>query len=138
LPRYAASRTLPAAVEKVWAVLAEPQRLADWWPGVDQVDPGRRGLVPGGLWRVKGRQRPSFLRRPEMTGELLVIEVAPPRRVVFRLLSDRIDAELELEPAGRDATKVTLAVEVPRLIGVRRKFPSEALVRLAALVRSAG
>jgi uncharacterized protein YndB with AHSA1/START domain len=138
LPRYAASRTLPATVEEVWAVLAEPQRLADWWPGVDQVDPRRRGLVSGALWYVEGRHRPSLLRRPEMTGELLVIEAEPPRRLVFRLQSDRIDAELELGPAGSEATEATLAVEVPWLIGVGRRFPSQALSGLAAAVRGRG
>jgi uncharacterized protein YndB with AHSA1/START domain len=135
LPRYAASRTLPAQVEEVWAVLTEPQRLADWWPGVEEVDPGRRGLVPGAQWFVKGPIRPSLLRRPEMTGGLLVLEVVPRRRVAFRLLSDQIDAELELEAAGEKATEATLVVEVPWLIGMRRNFPSQALSRLAGLVR---
>jgi uncharacterized protein YndB with AHSA1/START domain len=135
LPRYAASRTLPAAVEDVWAVLAEPVRLAEWWPGVEHVDPGRRGLVAGARWYLRGPFRPSLLRRPEMTGELLVLEAEAPRRLVFRLLSDRIDAELELAAAGGDATEATLVIDVPWLIGMRRNFPSQALSRLAGSVR---
>ncbi len=138
MPRYEARRTLPAPVEDVWAVLAEPERLAEWWPGIEAVDPGRRGLVPGGLWRVEGgRSKPSFRRRPEMTGELLVIEVVPRSRVAFQLLSECIDVELGLEPTEDDQAAATLVVEAPWFIGVGRAFPSQALSRLAALVRPA-
>jgi len=138
VPRYAATRVLPAAVEEVWAVLAEPKRLAEWWPGIGAVDPGRRGLVPGGFWRIEGESRgPSLRRRPEMAGNLLVLEVVPRSRVVFQLLTERIHVELELEPAGDDEAAATLAVEPPRFVGVGRQFPSQALSRLAALVRRA-
>jgi uncharacterized protein YndB with AHSA1/START domain len=136
LPRYAASRTLAAPVDEVWAVLAEPERFADWWPDVVRVTPAvRRALAPGALWQIEGANRPSLLRRPQSTGELLVLEVVPLRRVAFRLLGDRIDADLELEPAEEGLTDATLAVEVPWLIGVGRPFPSKALSRLAGLVR---
>jgi uncharacterized protein YndB with AHSA1/START domain len=135
LPRYAARRTLPAAVEDVWAVLAEPQRLADWWPGLERVEPTvRRALAPGALWQLEGTNRPSILRRPELTGTLLVLEVSPPHRLAFQLSGDRIGVELELAPAG-DETEVTLVVDAPRLSGVRRAFPAQALSGLASLVR---
>ncbi len=138
MPRYAARRVLPAPVEDVWAVLAEPGRLAEWWPGIEAVEPGRRGLVPGGLWRIEGpRGGPSFRRRPELEGDLLVIEVVPRSRVVFQLLAERIHVELELEPTEDDQAATTLVVEPPRFIGVGRAFPSQALSRLAALVRPA-
>jgi uncharacterized protein YndB with AHSA1/START domain len=137
LPRYAARRILPATVDEVWAVLAEPERLADWWPGIEAVDPGRRGLVPGGLWRIEGgsRGKPSFRRRPEMVGNLLLIEVVPRSRVVFELMAERIFVELELEATEDDQAEARLVVEPPRFIGVGRAFPSQALSRLAALVR---
>jgi uncharacterized protein YndB with AHSA1/START domain len=137
LPRYAASRVLPATVDEVWAALAEPERFADWWPGVDAVDPGRRGLVPGGLWRIEGASssKPSLRRQPQMVGNLLVIEVQPRSRVVFQLLSERIDVELQLESTEDDQVATTLVVEAPRFVGVGRAFPSEALSKLAALVR---
>jgi uncharacterized protein YndB with AHSA1/START domain len=138
LPRYEAKRVLPATVEDVWLVLAQPERLAEWWPGIESVDPGRRGLVPGGFWRVDGgRTKASFRRQPQLGGDLLVIEVVPRRRVVFQLLTDRVDVDLELEPTEHDQAAATLAVEVPWLTGVRRTYPSEALASLAALVRPA-
>lgn len=137
MPRYVASRVLPATVEDVWAVLAEPERLADWWPGIDEVDPGRRGLVPGGLWRIEGASstKPSLRRRPHMVGQLLVIEVEQRSRVTFQLLAERIDVELALEATEDDQAAATLIVEAPRFIGVGRVFPSQALAKLAALVR---
>ncbi len=137
MPRYAASRVLPGTVEDVWAVLAEPARLAEWWPGIDAVDPGRRGLVPGGLWRIEGASgtKPSLRRRPQMVGQLLVIEVEQRSRVTFQLMADRIDVELELEATEDDEAAATLIVEAPRFIGIGRAFPSEALAKLAALVR---
>jgi uncharacterized protein YndB with AHSA1/START domain len=138
LPRYEAKRVLPATVDDVWEVLAQPERLAEWWPGIDAVDPGRRGLVPGGFWQVDGgRTKASFRRQPQLGGDLLVIEVVPRSRIVFQLLTDRVDVELELEPTEDNQAAATLAVEVPWLTGVRRTYPSEALASLAALVRAA-
>lgn len=116
----------------MWALVADPGRFRDWWPDVVDVDPGRRGLVPGARWRIVGPNRPRYLRRPEPTGMLLVLEVEPLRRVAFQLTGDRIDAELELEPGGDDRTRATLVVDVPWLIGVSRRFPHRVLERLAA------
>ena len=136
MPRYEARRVLPGTVDEVWEVLAEPERLADWWPGIEAVDPGRRGLVPGGFWRVEGgRTKATFRRQPQLAGDLLVIDVVPRSRVAFQLLTDRVDVELELEPTEDDQAAATLVVEVPWLTGIRRTYPSEALAGLASLVR---
>jgi uncharacterized protein YndB with AHSA1/START domain len=138
LPRYAARRVLPATVDEVWAVLAEPDRFAEWWPGVESVDPGRRGLVPGGMWRLDGgTPNPSFRRRKQMGGSLLVVEAVPQSRVVFQLMDERIWVELDLEPDEDGQAAATLAVEAQRFSGVGRAFPSEVLAKLAALVRPA-
>jgi uncharacterized protein YndB with AHSA1/START domain len=137
LPQYAARRILPGTVDDVWAVLAEPERFAEWWPGIGSVEPTvRRALAPGALWHVEaGRSgRVGFRRQPAVGGNLLVLEVVPPQRLAFQLVSERIDAVLELTPHD-DGTHATLAVEAPRFSGVRRDFPSQALSRLAALVR---
>jgi uncharacterized protein YndB with AHSA1/START domain len=140
LPRYAARRVLPATLDEVWAVLADAERFAEWWPGVERVEPTvRRALAPGALWRIEGRSsgKPSVRRRPEMVGNLLVLEVEPPSRLTFQLLADRIDAGLELERTDDDEAAATLTVEAPRFGGVGRAFPSQALARLAGLVRPA-
>ena len=136
MPQYAARRVLPGTAEEVWAVLVEPERLADWWPGISSVESTvRRALAPGALWRVEGgRSRVTFRRQPAVGGNLLVLEVVAERRVAFQLTNERIDVELDLAPHD-DGTDANLAVEAPRFSGVRRDFPAEALSRLAALVR---
>ncbi|GEM_PF-499753 len=139
MPRYVARRTLPAPVEEVWALLAEAERFAEWWPGVERVVPTvRRALAPGALWQVEGATRPSLLRRPQLSGTLLVLEVEPLRRLAFQLSGERLEAELAFEPVEDGETLATLAVVAPRLVGVGRAFPSQALARLAALVRGRG
>ena len=119
----------------MWGVLSDPARLPDWWPDVERVDPGRRGLVPGARWRVEGPNRPRYLRHPEPTGWLLVLAAEPPRRVAFRLSGDRLGAELELEPEGEERTMATLVVDAPRLVGAGRSFPHRVLERLERAVR---
>jgi uncharacterized protein YndB with AHSA1/START domain len=137
LPRYEARRTLAATVEDVWAVLAEADRFADWWPGIDRVEPTvRRAVAPGALWQVEGLHHAGLLRRgPQLSGTLLVFDAVPQRRLAFQLTEARLDAELGLEPSEDGQTAATLAVEAPRFSGVGRAFPSLALARLAALVR---
>ena len=118
-------------------MLEEAERFPAWWPGIDRVEPSvRRALAPGALWRVEGSNQVSLVRRrPQFGGTLLVFEVVPQRRVTFQLTDARIDADLELAPTEDDQTAVTLVVEAPRFGGVGRAFASEALARLAALVR---
>jgi uncharacterized protein YndB with AHSA1/START domain len=138
LPRYAAERTLPAPVETVWEVLAQPARWAEWWPDLEAAEPTvRRALAPGALWQIEGTNRPSLFRRTLSGGSLLVLEVVPLRRVAFQLPSDQVDVELDLEPAPGDGeTLAKLAVEAPRFAGVRRTIASDTLARLAAVVRT--
>jgi uncharacterized protein YndB with AHSA1/START domain len=135
LPRYAARRVLPATVEEVWAVLADPERFADWWPGVLRVQPSvRRALAPGAHWQIEGTTKPSMLRRPELTGSLLILEVETERRLVFQMTGEHLDVELHLE-ATEDGAAATLVCVAPRFGGIRRTFPSQALAKLADLVR---
>ena len=136
MPRYVASSVLFAPLADVWAFLAEPYNLADWWPGVSGVEPDRRGLAPGARWKVIGPNQPSLLRKPQMTGTLLVLAVEPPERIAFQLTGDRIEAELTLHATGEKETEAVLAVEGPFLIGLRRRFPAQALARLHSLLRT--
>jgi len=135
LPRYAADRTLLAPLADVWAFLVEPYNLPDWWPGVSGVEPDRRGLAPGARWKVLGPNEPTLLRKPDASGTLLVLDVVPMRRIAFQVVAQRVDAELELEEAGEDETRVSLVVDVP-FLAVRRSFPHHALARLYDLVQT--
>jgi uncharacterized protein YndB with AHSA1/START domain len=138
LPRYAARRTLPAPPETVWGVLADPARWPEWWPGLVEAEPTvRRALAPGALWQLEGTNRSSiFSRGPQLGGTLLVLDVVLLKRVAFQLNTERTDVELDLAPAEEGSqTQATLAVESPRFGGIGRTVPSQALARLAALVR---
>ena len=60
MPRVEAARRLLAPREDVWAFLAEPHNLADWWPGIAAVEPDRRGLAAGARWQIRGTNRASL------------------------------------------------------------------------------
>jgi uncharacterized protein YndB with AHSA1/START domain len=135
VPRYAAERTLLAPLDDVWAFLSDPYSLADWWPGVSGVEPDRRGLAAGARWKVVGPNQPSYLRKPQVTGTLLVLDVVPKQRFSFQLPSERVDAELELRALAERQTHVSLVVDAPWL-RLRRSFPQQALARLHTLLRS--
>jgi uncharacterized protein YndB with AHSA1/START domain len=137
MPTYAARRILLAPRADVWAFLAEPHNLADWWPDIAGVQPDRRGLAPGARWHVVGPNRPGLIRKPQATGMLLVVEVEPQERISFQLTGDRIDARLRLRSVEELRTEVELEVSGPWLIGLSRRFPHRALARLYALVQTA-
>ena len=137
MPRVEAARRLLAPREDVWAFLAEPRHLADWWPGIAAVEPDRRGLAAGARWQIRGTNRPSFFRSPNPTGILLVLAAARPERIAFQLTGERIEAELRLEATAPDRTLATLTVSGPWLIGLGRSYPHRALARLHALCQTA-
>jgi uncharacterized protein YndB with AHSA1/START domain len=136
MPRFAADRVLLAPLDDVWAFLAEPYNLADWWPGVSGVEPDRRGLAPGARWKIVGADRPTYFRRPQATGTLLVLDVRPRERLAFQLTGDRIEADVRLRALDEHRTEASLVVEGPWLVGLRRRFPVQALGRLHALLRT--
>ena len=136
MPRYAADRVLLAPLADVWVFLSEPYNLADWFPGVSGIEPDRRGLAPGARWKVIGPNEPSYFRRPQATGTLLIVDVVPQERIAFELTGDRISADLTLRALDVDRTEASLVVDGPWLIGLRRAFPRQALDRLHALLRT--
>ena len=137
MPTYSASRELLAPRADVWAFLAEPYHLPDWWPGISGVEPDRRGFAPGARWQVLGADRPSLLRKPNMTGTLVVLAVEQYERFAFHLSGERLDVEIRLSAPAPDRTLATLTVSGPMLIGLRRTLPRDALIRLHNLVQTA-
>ena len=134
MPRYAAERILLAPVEDVWAFVAEPYHLSDWWPGISGVEPDRRGLAAGARWKVQG---PSYLRKPETPAVLLVHAVEPFRRFAFELLGERVVAELTLRQLDARRTEAVLTVDFPWWNIFRGTLPKQALTRLYDLVQTA-
>jgi uncharacterized protein YndB with AHSA1/START domain len=141
MPKVAASRELLAPREDVWRFLAEPFHFSDWWPGVHGVQPDRRGLQPGARWRLTtggqvGGFVGTFLRRPETTETLIVLEVQPPQLVRLLFAGDGVEAEITLEPARDSHTRASLLLDGPWL-RVNRATPHRALNRLYALCQTA-
>jgi uncharacterized protein YndB with AHSA1/START domain len=137
VPRVSASRELLAAREDVWAFVAEPHHFPNWWPGIGDVQPDRRGFAEGARWRISGTDRPTLLRHATSSGTLLVTGIESPERFAWTLTGDHVDAELRLEERGRGRTVATLDLEAPWLYGFSRALPRRALTRLHALCQTA-
>jgi uncharacterized protein YndB with AHSA1/START domain len=138
MPVYSASRELLAPREGVWAFLAEPNHLSDWWPGVNGVQADRRGLAPGARWRIQGLGRPTYVvaRRPDVAGTLIFLDVRPPEFAAWQFVQARLDVELRLTEAAANRTRVELTISAPLLAGLRRSLPHKALTRLYALCQT--
>jgi uncharacterized protein YndB with AHSA1/START domain len=137
MPTYQSESELLAPRADVWAFLAEPYNLPDWWPGISGLEPDRRGFAPGARWHIVGENRPSLLRKPNMSGTLLVLAVEPYERFAFQLTGERLDVELRLSEPEPKRTLARLSVSGPVLVGLRRSLPKKALGRLHALVQTA-
>jgi len=135
MPTYAATRELLAPRTDVWAFLAEPARLGDWWPSLRNVEPDRRGLAPGARWRTLTRGRPSPLvgSKVDVAGMLVILEVRPPEFVAWQFVDTRLDVELRLGEVAPDRTRAELTVSAPFFGGLRRSLPHKALTRLYSL-----
>ena len=138
MPVYSAARELLAPREDVWAFLAEPNHLSDWWPGINGVQPDRRGLAPGARWRIEGLGRPTYVvgRRPDVAGTLIFLDVRPPEFAAWQFVQARLDVELRLTEAAANRTRAELTIRAPLLVGLRRSLPHKALTRLYALCQT--
>jgi uncharacterized protein YndB with AHSA1/START domain len=138
VPTYSAARELLAPRDDVWTFLAEPTRLADWWPGLAGVHADRRGLAPGARWRIEGRGRSNLLVGPRVAveGMMVILEVERPERVAWQFVHDRYDVELRLEECEDERTRAELTVSAPVFGGLRRSLPQRALTRLYSLCQT--
>jgi uncharacterized protein YndB with AHSA1/START domain len=134
-----ASRVLLASREDVWAIVAEPYHLPDWWPAYTGVEPDRRGLVEGARWTVLRSRTPGFLRKPRGKGLIVIQRVSPGEELAWLDLSQNVEAGLTLEDEGR-GTRATAFVDGPlwRLLAEgARGLPRLAVARLYDLCQTA-
>ena len=141
MPRVVDSRELLAPRQDVWKFLAEPYHLADWWPGIQGVQPDRKGLAPGARWLLNAGPQTGglvggFLRRPQTTQTLVVMEVRTGQHVRFLFTIDGVEADITLEPAPESHTRVTIELDGP-WSRLNRSLPRKALSRLYALCQTA-
>jgi uncharacterized protein YndB with AHSA1/START domain len=114
----------------VWAFLAEPYHLSDWWPGITGVEPDRRGFAPGARWKVHATKRNVFVGRRSVETMLLIREIDPFERWAWHLLKPATDVEIRLRSLAEDRTEVTVTGgDAPR--AVKRLYD---LVQTAATV----
>jgi uncharacterized protein YndB with AHSA1/START domain len=136
MPRAHDERELLASTGDVWAFVAEPHHLPDWWPGLAAVDPDRRGAAAGARWRVQ-RSQPGWLHRGDDSDTLLVTAAEERRRLAFELVAAGVRADLRLEPIADHRTAAALEVEIRWLAGSPRRLAADALSRLHALCQTA-
>lgn len=117
MPRVRRSRTVAAAPERVWEVIADPYDMPRWWPlvtrmeGVDadqftQVLQTRKGRLVRADFRVVVSEPPG--RGGEPAGRR-VWEQEVAGTPFERVLGEAI-TEIVLEPAEDGATRVTIVL----------------------------
>jgi hypothetical protein len=124
-----AARELLATRADVWAFIAEPYHLSDWWPGITGVEPDRRGFAPGARWKVISTSHNWLAGNRPQESLLLVQAVEPYERFAWHLLKPKTDVEITLAAAGPDRTLVTVSAS--------RGSPVRAVGRLYDLVQTA-
>ena len=105
-----ATLELLAPREDVWAFLAEPYHLSDWWPGITGVEPDRRGFAPGARWKVLATKRNIFVGPRPTETMLLIREIDPYERWMWHLLKPKTDVEIRLRSVDAARTAVTVSV----------------------------
>jgi hypothetical protein len=123
-----ATLELLASRSDVWAFLAEPYHLSDWWPGITGVEPDRRGFAPDARWKVLVTKRNILLGPRPAETMLLIRKIEEYERWTWHLLSPRTEVEIRLRSAG-DNTLVTVSTS--------RGSASRAVQRLYDLVQTA-
>jgi uncharacterized protein YndB with AHSA1/START domain len=94
--KLVATRNLVAPREDVWALLAEPYHLSDWWPGYSAIRPDRRGVAVGARWAVVRSATAGLLRRPGGEGMIVIESVEPTLSIAWRDVEQGFTAERAL------------------------------------------
>ena len=140
-----ASRELLASRPDVWALIAQPFHLPDWWPAYRGVQPDRRGLSRDARWTVRRAPAAGFLaqaswRRPGGEGLIVIQHVDPGLELRWHDVEQRIDAGIALANAGEGRTLATVTVSGPwwRLyVEGASNLPARSLQRLHDLCQTA-
>jgi uncharacterized protein YndB with AHSA1/START domain len=113
MPTVTRTRTVSASPERVWTVIANPERLVEWWPRVQRVEEADARSWTTVVTAPKGGRA----LRADYT---LVDEQYPHRRAwrhevaespFERVLSSSV-TEIELTLDGDGSTAVTLSMEL--------------------------
>jgi len=118
MPTVARARTVGAAPQRLWDVVADPERLPEWWPGVKRVEDASRGAWTTVLDAPRGKS---------IRADYSLLDAEAPCRLSWRhevggspferVLTDSV-TELRLE-AEADGTLVRLTTRL-KLRGLSR------------------
>jgi len=119
MPTVARRRTVAAAPQTVWEVLADPHHLPRWWPRVERVEDATPEAWTTVMRSSRGRAvRADYTRtdahRPRRLRWRQELEETPFERVFAEAIT-----EITLEPVEDGATRVELKA-VQRLRGRSR------------------
>ena len=120
---------LLASRADVWAFLAQPYHLSDWWPGITGIEPDRRGFAPGARWKVLATKRNILVGPRRVETILLIREIDEYERWTWHLLDPKTDVEIRLRSLDGDRTAVAVTTS--------RGSASRAVKRLYDLVQTA-
>ena len=108
MPTIRRTRTLGAGQDEIWAVVSDPERMPDWWPGVQRVED-----VAPGAWTAVFRSPKGKTVRADYSLEAAdgpdsltwrhEVEESPFERILAESL---VDVELEADASG--VTRVEL------------------------------
>ena len=135
-----ASGELESPRADVWALVAEPYHLPDWWPGYQGVKPDRKGLAENARWEVLRSAAPGFFRRPGGPGLIVITRVVEEWELRWHDVQQALDAGIALDNAGTGHTRAVVTVDGAwwRLYTEgARNLPRQALARLQALCQTA-
>lgn len=113
MPTVTRTRTVPAPPERVWTVIANPERLAEWWPRVQRVEEADSSAWTTVLGSDKGRRslRADYTlvasEHPRRRSWRHEVEESPFERVLSSSVTD-----VELEPARDGCTAVTIREQI--------------------------
>lgn len=120
MPVISRRRTVPATPQRLWTVVADPEQLAAWWPGVERVEDASRAAWTTVLSTPKSGKT--------LRADYTLVDSDHPHRLRWRqeleespferIFSSAV-TEVELEPADAGSTHVKLTARV-RLRGFAR------------------
>jgi uncharacterized protein YndB with AHSA1/START domain len=117
--RVSRTRTIAAAREEIWAVIADPEHLPRWWPGVRRVEEATPLAWTKVLTSPKGKAvRADFTREAAEEPRRLVWRQELLETPFERIMSEAV-TEIELEPEAGAGTRVRLSA-LRRLRGLSR------------------
>jgi len=110
MPTVTRRRIVAAPPESIWRLIANPERLVEWWPQVQRVEEASSSSWTTVLASPKGGRA--------LRADYTLLESEHPRRLSWRhevdespferVLTSSI-TEVELEPTGEGGTAVVLA-----------------------------